>query len=647
MGVKANRYKNRLLLVCLAMILAFSIIVGALFYWQIIASKRLQRKALGQWTSTSTVSASRGTIYDALGEPLAISGASKTLNVKPKTLSKSGYSAETITTMLVQLFENKYSYETIFKKVNYDPETSLGEYTIARHLNENQVAYIESLDVKGLYLVDDVKRYYPKGSSLIQVLGSVNVDGVGSDGIELKYDKQLRGLTGKLISSTNVSGGQIPGSDQRYIDPTNGVNLNLTTNYVIQAFAENAMKECIKATGAKAVRCIVMNPKTGAILAMVNLPDYDPNTATSEEKSMYSRNSCILDTYEPGSTFKIFTMATALETGAFSTSSTFHCSGYHIVDGEKIKCWRVVPHGSQTMSEVLQNSCNPAFMQMGLSVGQKTLYEYLYNFGFNSITGVDFSADQSGIILAPKYVKNTDLARISFGQSIAVTPLQLLTAACAVINGGTLYQPYFVDSMTDDDGNVLVKNQPVEVRKVISENTSAQMRQMLTNVVDLGGGKNAQVEGYKVGGKTGTAQKYRDGVIVNNVHIGSFFGFAPADDPEIAILVTVDEAQMYNDYGSVTAAPYAGQVLQKVLQYMQIPKTETGEKEYVEVPNVMGMDMEVAAAALKEAGLLIEIEKSGTVVSQTPAGGKTVEKNSIVKVKGDTETDTTTYYGID
>ncbi len=647
MGVKANRYKNRLLLVCLAMILAFSIIVGALFYWQIIAADRLQRKALGQWTSTSTVSASRGTIYDALGEPLAISGASKTLNVKPKTLSKSGYSAETITTMLVELFENKYSYETIFKKVNYDPETSLGEYTIARHLNESQIAYIESIDVKGLYLVDDVQRYYPKGSSLIQVLGSVNVDGVGSEGLELKYDKQLRGLTGKLISSTNVSGGQIPGSDQRYIDPTNGVNINLTVNFVIQAFAENAMRDCMAQTGAKSVRCIVMNPKNGAILAMVNLPDYDPLTATSEEKSSYSRNSCILDTYEPGSTFKMFTMSCALETGKFSTASTFNCPGYHIVDGEKIKCWRVVPHGSQTMSEVLQNSCNPAFMQMGLSVGQKTLYEYLYNFGFNTTTGVDFSADQSGIILAPKYVKNTDLARISFGQSIAVTPLQLITAACAVINGGTLYQPYFVDSMTDDDGNVLVKNQPIAVRNVISENTSAQMRQMLNNVVEMGGGKNAQVEGYKVGGKTGTAQKYRDGVIVNNVHIGSFFGFAPADDPQVAILVTVDEAQMYNDYGSVTAAPYAGQILEKVLQYMQIPKTETEEKQYVEVPNVTGMDMEVAASLLKENGLLIEIEKSGSVVSQTPAGGKMVEKNSIVKVKGDTETDTTTYYGID
>ncbi len=646
MGVKANRYKNRLLLVCLAMILAFSIIVGALFYWQIIASDRLQRKALGQWTSTSTVSASRGTIYDSTGEALAISGASKTLNVKPKTLSKSGYSAETITNMLVELFNGKYSYESIYKKVNYDPETSLGEYTIARHLEEYQIDYIEAIDVKGLILVDDVKRYYPKGSSLVQVLGGVNIDGVGADGLELKYDKQLRGLTGKLISSTNVSGGQIPGSDQRYIDPTNGVNLNLTVNYVIQAFAENAMRDCITATKAKAVRCIVMNPKTGAILAMVNLPDYDPNLS-SEDKVKYSRNSCILDTYEPGSTFKIFTMATALDTGAVTTSSTFNCHGYHIVDGEKIKCWRVVPHGNQTLSQVLENSCNPAFMQMGLKVGQKKLYEYLYNFGFNANTGVDFSSDQSGIILAPKYVKNTDLARIAFGQSIAVTPLQLITAACSVINGGTLYQPYFVQSMTDDDGNVLVENKPVEVRKVISEDTSKQMREMLKNVVEYGGGKNAQVEGYSVGGKTGTAQKYRDGVVVTNVHVGSFFGFAPADDPEIAVLVTVDEAQMYNDYGSVTAAPYAGQIMEKVLQYMQVPKNNGGEKQYVQIPDVTGASMDVAVSMLENAGVIVEIEKSGTVVSQVPAGGKTVERNSIVKIKGDTEADTTVYYGID
>jgi stage V sporulation protein D (sporulation-specific penicillin-binding protein) len=629
------------------MILCYSIIVGALFYWQIIAAERLQRKALGQWSSISTVSASRGTIYDATGEPLAISAASKSLNCKPLALSKTGYSAESIATMLSQLLGEEYSYESIYKKVNYVKGKSLGEYVIARHLTDEQIKYIEEVNINGLYLVDDVKRYYPKATSLAQVLGSVNIDGVGSDGLELKYDKQLRGLTGKLVSSTNVSGGQIPGSDQRYIDATNGVNLNLTVDYAIQAFAENVMRKCLEETKAKSVRCIVMDPKSGAIKAMVNLPDYDPNTAASDIRKAYSRNSCVLDTYEPGSTFKIFTTAAAIDSGKASEASSYYCSGYHIVDGEKIKCWRTVPHGQQSLSEALQNSCNPAFMQMGLSMGQKQLYDYLYNFGFNSVTGVDFSADQSGIILAPKYVKNTDLARISFGQSIAVTPLQLITAACAVVNGGTLYQPYFVQSMTDDNGNVLVENKPVPVRQVIKPETSALMRRLLESVVSEGGGKNAQVEGYRIGGKTGTAQKYRDGVILQGVHIGSFIGFAPADDPKIAVLVTVDEAQLYNDYGSVTAAPYAGEVMARVLQYMQIMPTETAVKEQATVPKVTGMTAETATKYLEEAGFLVEIEGTGTITSQTPAAHTVAYKNSIVKIKGAAPVDTTVYYGID
>ena len=629
------------------MILAFSIIVGALFYWQIIAADRLQRKALGQWTSTTTIAAARGTIYDSTGEALAISAASKTLNSKPKKISQSGYSAESVTNMLVSLLGEKYSYETLFKKINYEKGVTLNEYVVARHLTADQAAYIESLNIDGLYLVDDVKRYYPKGASLVQVLGSVNGDGVGSDGLELKYDKQLRGLSGKVISSTDVSNGQIPGSDQRYIDATNGVNLNLTVDYAIQSFVENTMRECLENNKAKNVKCIVMNPSTGAVLAMAQLPDYDPNDPTDEEKKEYSRNGCILDTYEPGSTFKMFTLSAALEEKTVSESSTFYCPGYHIVDGEKIKCWRTVPHGSQTLQQAICNSCNPAFMQMGLGLGQKTLYSYLENFGFSSTTGIDFSADQSGILLAPKYVKNTDLARISFGQSIAVTPLQLITAACAVINGGTLYQPYFVASMTDDNGNVLVKNEPVKVRQVISSDTSAKMRTLLEGVVSMGGGKNAQVEGYRIGGKTGTAQKYKDGKIVQGVHIGSFFGFAPADNPKFAVLVTVDEAEIYNDYGSNTAAPYAGKIIEKILKYMQIKSDSNGGKETVEVPNLIGTTVDYAASRLKDLGLQIEIEGSGSVVSQTPAAGKQAEKYSIVKVKGNTEEDTTTYYGIE
>ncbi len=647
MGVKTGSYKLRLLYVCLAMILAFSIIVGALFYWQIVAADRLQRKALGQWTSTTTIAAARGTIYDSTGEALAISAASKTLNSKPKKISQSGYSAESVTNMLVSLLGEKYSYETLFKKINYEKGVTLNEYVVARHLTADQAAYIESLNIDGLYLVDDVKRYYPKGASLVQVLGSVNGDGVGSDGLELKYDKQLRGLSGKVISSTDVSNGQIPGSDQRYIDATNGVNLNLTVDYAIQSFVENTMRECLENNKAKNVKCIVMNPSTGAVLAMAQLPDYDPNDPTDEERKEYSRNGCILDTYEPGSTFKMFTLSAALEEKTVSESSTFYCPGYHIVDGEKIKCWRTVPHGSQTLQQAICNSCNPAFMQMGLGLGQKTLYSYLENFGFSSTTGIDFSADQSGILLAPKYVKNTDLARISFGQSIAVTPLQLITAACAVINGGTLYQPYFVASMTDDNGNVLVKNEPVKVRQVISSDTSAKMRTLLEGVVSMGGGKNAQVEGYRIGGKTGTAQKYKDGKIVQGVHIGSFFGFAPADNPKFAVLVTVDEAEIYNDYGSNTAAPYAGKIIEKILKYMQIKSDSNGGKETVEVPNLIGTTVDYAASRLKDLGLQIEIEGSGSVVSQTPAAGKQAEKYSIVKVKGNTEEDTTTYYGIE
>lgn len=629
------------------MILAFSIIVGALFYWQIVAADRLQRKALGQWTSTTTIAAARGTIYDSTGEALAISAASKTLNSKPKKISQSGYSAESVTNMLATLLGEKYSYETLFKKINYEKGVTLNEYVVARHLTADQAAYIESLNIDGLYLVDDVKRYYPKGASLVQVLGSVNGDGVGSDGLELKYDKQLRGLSGKVISSTDVSNGQIPGSDQRYIDATNGVNLNLTVDYAIQSFVENTMRECLENNKAKNVKCIVMNPSTGAVLAMAQLPDYDPNDPTDEERKEYSRNGCILDTYEPGSTFKMFTLSAALEEKTVSESSTFYCPGYHIVDGEKIKCWRTVPHGSQTLQQAICNSCNPAFMQMGLGLGQKTLYSYLENFGFSSTTGIDFSADQSGILLAPKYVKNTDLARISFGQSIAVTPLQLITAACAVINGGTLYQPYFVASMTDDNGNVLVKNEPVKVRQVISSDTSAKMRTLLEGVVSMGGGKNAQVEGYHIGGKTGTAQKYKDGKIVQGVHIGSFFGFAPADNPKFAVLVTVDEAEIYNDYGSNTAAPYAGKIIEKILKYMQIKSDSNGGKETVEVPNLIGTTVDYAASRLKDLGLQIEIEGSGSVVSQTPAAGKQAEKYSIVKVKGNTEEDTTTYYGIE
>jgi len=655
LGLVSNNAAKKLIFMCLLMITAFSVITGALFYWQIIASDKLQRKALGQWTTTTTVAASRGTIYDSTGEILAVSAASLSLYVRPIYIAKTNVSINDLAEFFVSVLGEEYSFDTVYKKIKYIEGENTGTYVIARHLTDEQAEQIKNSayysvlcteKVKSIELVDDVKRYYPKGATLTQVLGSCNVDGVGSDGLELKYDKELRGLTGKLISATDVDSG-VPGSEQRYIDATNGLNLKLTVNYAIQSFAEAVSSKCLEETQAKAVRCIVMNPNTGAVLAMVNLPSVDPNTATGSLKLQYSKNSCVLDTYEPGSTFKIFTLSAALEEGTVTKESSFYCPGYHIVDGEKIKCWRTVPHGTQSLQEAICNSCNPAFMQMGLTVGQSKLYEYLYSFGFSSVTNIDFSSDQSGIIMAPKYVQSTDLARISFGQSIAVTPLQLITAACAVINGGTLYQPYFVDSLIDNDGETVTKNSPIAVRQVISSSTSATMRELLEGVVSSGGGKNAQVSGYRIGGKTGTAQKYSDGVIVSGVHIGSFFGFAPANNPQFAVLITVDEAQIANDYGSNTAAPYAGELMQKILQYMQIQPAEASSAETVTVPNFYGMSCDAAESKARQLSLQLEFDGEGTVISQSIPFGKEVEKYTIIKVKGDTANDTTVFYGID
>lgn len=642
MAVASIRYKSRLLIILFALLLAIIYLIGSLFYWQVIKAEFLQRKALGQWTTSTVVAAQRGTIYDRTGkEVLAISALSKSLVAKPVLIDRSGVDPNEIADSLYLILGEGYSRDTIYKRIT---NTAIGEYTLARHLSDEQIQQVEALNYTGIVLVDDTKRYYPNGSTLAQVLGSTTIDGVGKDGLELKYDKYLRGLTGKILSSTDVSGNQIPGGEERYIDPTNGLNLQLTIDYVLQKIVESAMLKCLNEQKAKKVECIVMDPKTGEILAMVTMPDYDLNDPPSENLQELSRNSVVLDVYEPGSTFKIFTLAAALDSGAVTTDSHFYCAGYQMVDGQKIKCWRTVPHGDQTLTEAVCHSCNPAFMQMGLKVGKEKMYEYIRAFGFGSTTGIDFSADEEGLLIAPKYVQNVDLARISFGQTIGVTPLQLLTGACAVINGGTLYQPHLVKAMVDDDGNVVQEIKPTAVRQVISEETSATVCSILEEVVTSGSGKNAYIPGYKVGGKTGTAQKYRDGQIVRDKHIASFFGFAPADDPQIAVLVVVDEPDVSIDFGSIVAAPYVKEIIEQAMDYWQVPARdlETDNEnvvENIEVPNITGMSCEQAEIKLESVGLQMLLSGAGTVVSQTPAPGVKVSKHSIIKVTGDIAVD--------
>jgi stage V sporulation protein D (sporulation-specific penicillin-binding protein) len=381
-----------------------------------------------------------------------------------------------------------------------------------------------------------------------------------------------------------------------------------------------------------------MDPRTGEILANANIPDYDLNNPPREDVSLLnelSRNKIITDVYEPGSTFKVMTAAAVLDSGLMSTeTTTFDCSGSNIVDGQMIKCWRFPRgHGHQTFHEAVQNSCNVAFMKMGLAMGTEKFYDYIYNFGFGQNTGITFPSDQGGIVMAEKYVTSRDLARIAFGQSIAVTPLQLITSVSAVVNGGFLFKPSIVKDIEDNEGNIIKSFEPEVVTQPISAETSAIMRDVLESVVSKGSGKNCYIPGYRVGGKTGTAQKYdKNHQVMTGSHIASFIGFAPADDPQIVVLIIVDEPQVAVDFGSVVAAPYVKDVLLNSLQYFKIEPdlTAAGVPEQVTVPEVSHLEAAQAADALEDAGLDCLMDGTGKVISQMPAPGTVVDEGTTV-----------------
>ncbi|MBP3411142.1 MAG: PASTA domain-containing protein [Clostridia bacterium] len=417
----------------------------------------------------------------------------------------------------------------------------------------------------------------------------------------------------------------------------------LTIDSSIQSFCERAAREALSVNNAKAVRILAMDPNTGEILAMVNKPDYDLNDPPRKDVALLTelmRNRCITDAYEPGSTFKILTSAAALDSGLVTPNEGFYCSGSTYVEGGRIRCWGK-PHGAQSFAEALQNSCNPVFVEMGLRLGIGRFYDYMDAFGLGSPTGVDLPGEAGGIVISESVVKRVDIARIGFGQSVAVTPLQLLTATSAVVNGGNLLTPYIVKTITDGNGEVIRTGERQVRSNPISAQTSATMRTLLEGVVAEGGGKNAAVQGYRIGGKTGTAQVYVDGVVSTDKHIGSFVGFAPINDPRIAVLVIVEEADVAVDFGSVTAAPYAKDILEQSLMYLGIaPQVEGEEAVQVIVPDVTGMNLSDAAAAVKDAKLDCVFDgEGGRVVNQLPAAGASMAQGSLMMLYVDNLTD--------
>ena len=400
---------------------------------------------------------------------------------------------------------------------------------------------------------------------------------------------------------------------------------------------------------ALSVQAIAMDVNTGAVLAMAMYPTYDPQNPPRDDLEKLNelmRLTVLSDVYEPGSTFKMLTAAAAIDCGVTNPQEGFYCSGKITIDGSTVRCWGA-PHGAETMARALENSCNPVFTQIALRLGSERFYQYLHAFGLGSRTGIDLYGEAAGILIGQSRVKNVDLARIGFGQSVAVTPIQMITAACAVVNGGRLMKPYLVEAIEDSEGGVITKNSPTVVSTPISAATSATMRKLLYGVVENGGGKNAKVSGWSVGGKTGTAQIYKNGRIESNLHIGSFVGFAPAENPKVALLVTVNEAQVKPDYGGTTAAPFAAQIFSEILPLLGVAKTDgSAEAKHVTMPDVTGMNVRDAKAILRELGIdAVTDGESPTVTGQLPPAGTDIQEGfcAMLYVTGDEAPDAQDY----
>ena len=654
--------RRRLLMMLSALTILFSLIGVRIGNLTLIQGESLTARGVRQWTREGVVTAQRGAIEDTRGGVLALSATAYIVTANPQLVTDESAFARVMGEMLQadaaameKKLQNKKLASVILKR--QVPRETVDAIRALR----NEDAEMGKL-LRGVSFDEDTRRLYPKGAFLTQILGLTNVDSVGQSGLESAYETLLRGKEGSLRTEVDARSRLLPDGKTAYEAPQPGYTLRLTVDSTIQGIVEKAMRECLAVNDAKSVQCIVMDVNTGALLAVCMKPDYDPNDPPRNDVELLNqlmRMTVITDVYEPGSTFKMLTCSAALDSGAASLDDVFTCSGAIYVDGDRIRCWKA-SHGAQTLPQALANSCNPAFVTLALRMGTDTFYKYLRAFGIGVRTGVDLPGESAGILINSRYVKNVDLARIGFGQSVAVTPLQLITAACAVVNGGRLMKPYIVQEVLDSQGNTVERAAPTVVSTPISAETSAKMRTLLENVVSEGGGKNAAVAGYRIGGKTGTAQVYKDGRVVSDVHIGSFVGFAPIDHPRFAVLITVNEAQVPVDYGRMTVAqakktlrecglfdetdgltdtvsaqaPAAGaQVTSGSTVMLYTYEQEPLQiMDLISVPEVKGLSMVEAARLLRARGFEMEISGSGLAVRQSPAGGSYASSGSTVKV---------------
>ncbi len=606
-------------------------VIFKVFYVQVFDYKKLSNLASDLWSRNLPIEASRGKILDRNGIVLADNVTTTSLVLVPNQIKNK----MEVTNELAKILNVSYNEmkKHVFKNTSIERVHPLG-----RRLSYEVADKIEALKFDGVYLLKEAKRYYPYKTLLAHVLGYVGIDNQGLSGLELQYDKYLTGEAGAIKYFSDAKGNKLTLSDV-YVKPQDGMDLQLTIDINIQKSVERELDNVVNMMNPDMALAVVMNPKTGEVLAMSSRPTFDPNNYKNYSSEVLSRNLPIWASYEPGSTQKIITTAASIEEKVIDIyNEHFFDSGGVTVDGARIRCWKAGGHGDQTFLQVLQNSCNPGFVLMGERLGKEKLFSYLDLFGFGQKTGIDLNGEGKGIIFPLSRVGNVELATTAFGQGISVTPIQQITAISAVLNGGNLLKPYVLASVLEPEtGNVMYQNKKTVVRKTISKETSKTMRYALETVVALGGGKAAYIDGYRIGGKTGTAQKVKDGAYLVNNYIMSFVGIVPSNDPEAVLYIAIDNPKNTALLSSYTTTPIARRILLDIIDALDIKKQEGGvekdwqwdDKVYYEVPNVIGKDKKEAKEILEH--FKVEYSKTGNkIISQSPKAGERLEDGGTI-----------------
>mgnify|MGYP002558060731 FL=1 len=625
---------KRIKIVLLIVLFIFAIIIAKVFYIEVIDYKKLNSLASGLWSRNLPIEADRGNIYTVDGEAIASNLTTTSLVFIPNQIKNKDLVAEKISEIL-DVSKSKIE-EHLYKKSMMErvhPEGRRLSYEIADK--------IENLHFDGVYLLKESKRYYPHNEMLSHVLGYVGIDNQGLSGLELEYDDILTGEYGSIQYFSDAKGNNLE-RNSVYVEPEDGLDIYLTVDYGIQSSIERELDNVVLRYNPDGAWAIAMDPNTGEILGMSSRPNFNPNNYKNYDTETINRNMAIWASYEPGSTFKILTLSAAVNEGKVDLiKDTFYDGGSVNVGGARIKCWKHGGHGSQTFLEVVQNSCNPGFVELGNRLGKETLFDYINKFGYGKKTGIDLNGEATGILFSLDKVGPVELATTAFGQGVSVTALQQVVAVSAAINGGILYKPYIVKRVAyHENGQIIKEVKPTIVRdNIVTKDTSEKVRMTLESVVSLGTGRNAYIDGYRVGGKTGTAQKVNNGIYMQGNYIVSFIGFLPANDPKIVVYLAIDNPKGVTQYGGTVSAPIVKNIMEDAITSLNIEKQDGGtekkyqwyDKKYYTVPNVVGKSKKEATSMLKS----FSVEYSGSgdvVVNQSPDSDSRIAEGEKVRL---------------